>query len=277
MWLDRNAQLRNCADIDVRQCWGSALLAAYQPLRLTVARNAALLLNHSRRNPALICRAGANRAEPGSGLTGRAGGLPISLHVRSALPVAPGHVAQGVQQVAEHAIRVVTDAAYQAEQAARLAEAARRGARRTTLVAVSFGASAVLFGIAVVAARHIDTRTNAEMASVAAALHQLDATQRQINDRLTALQASPATQAALVAPTEQGSVLPAAPAAAPPVAPIGPAVPVATKPLPPVTWSTPNKATRRLPPNDLPAQRARLMRTAPSTVEMARATSGTAG
>jgi hypothetical protein len=251
-------------------------------LRLSVARNAELLLNHSRRNPALICRAGAKSNEPGSELARRGGGgLPISLHIPSALPVARKQVAQGAQQVAEHAIQVVTDAAWQAEQGARLAEAARRGARRSTLVAMCFGALALLFGISVVTASHINTRTNAEMASVATALRQLDATQHQINDRLTALQASSATQAALVAPTSRGSVMPAAPAAAPPVAlpvaPIGPAVPVATKPLPPVTWSVPNKARRRVPPSDLPAQRARVIRIAPSRLAVAGATSGTAG
>ncbi len=250
-------------------------------MRLSVVRNAELLLNHSRRNPALICRAGAKSYEPRSEPAGRAGGLAISLHAPSALPVAQGQPVQGVQQVAEHAIRVLTDAAWQAEQAARLAAAAGGGARRSTLVTMSFGALAVLFGIAVVAASHINTRTNAEMASVATALRQLDATQHQINDRLTALRASPPTQAALVAPTSRSSVILAAPAAAPlvavPVAPIGPAVPVATKPLPPVTWSVPNKATRRLPPSEPPAQRAELIWAAPSKLAMAGAASGTAG
>lgn len=208
-------------------------------------------------------------------------GLPISLRIPSALPVAQGHVAQGVQLVAEQSIRVVTDAAWQAEQAARLAEAARGRARRGTLVATSFGALALLFGVAVVAASHINTRTNAEMASVAAALRRLDATQRQISDRLTALRASSATQAALIKPTSRGSIMPVAPAAATPVTvpvvPIGPAVPVAIKPLPPVTWSVPHQPTRQRPPHGGPVQPARLNRIAPSSVEIARAAARTAG
>jgi len=211
-------------------------VAGHHPLRLSVARNAQLLLHHSRRNPGLTSRAGADSNEPLPTLARRASALPVSLHVRSALPVAQGQIAQGVQHVAEHAVRVVTDAAWQAEQAAQLAEAVGRGARRGNLVAMSLSALAILLGIAVVAASQINTRTNAEMASVAAALRQLNATQRQINDRLLAQQGS---QAALVAPTSPGSTVPAAPAAAPPVmlpvAPLGPAVPVSIKPLPPLT------------------------------------------
>ena len=240
-------------------------MAGHHPSRLSVARNAQILLHHSRRNPALTCRAGANS-------------LPVSLQVRSSLPVARGQVAQGVQHVAEHAVRVVTDAAWQAEQAARLAEAVGRGARRGNLVAMSLGALAVLLGIAVVAAGRITMRTDAEMASVAAALRQLNATQRQINDRLTAQQAS---QAALAGPTSQGSILPVAPAAtAPvmvPVAPLGPAVPVPIKPLPPLTWSTPNEPMRRLQADDWPARRPRLNREAPSNVATSEAAPGTAG
>jgi len=247
-------------------------------LRLSVARNAQLLLHHSRRNPGLTCRSEANSNDPIPVLARRAGGLPASLHVPSALPVVQGQIAQGVQHVAEHAVRVITDAAWQAEQAAQLAEAVGRGARRGNLVAMSLGALAILLGIAVVAASHINTRTNAEMASVAAALRQLNATQREINDRLTAQQAS---QAALVAPTSQGSIMPVAPAAAPPVmvpvAPLGPAVPVDIKPLPPVTWSAPTETTRRLSPHDAPVQRSRLNRNPPSNVTMSEAASGTAG
>jgi hypothetical protein len=253
----------------------------HHPSRFSVAQNAQLLLHHSRRKPALSCRADATSNEPLSRLGRQRGGLPISLHIPSALPVAQRHVAQGAQRVAEQAIRVVTDAAWQAEQAARLAKAAERGARRGSRVAASFGVLAVSFGIAAVAASHINTRTNAEMASVAAALRRLDATQRQISDRLTALRAPPATQAALVAPTSGGSLMPAAPAASPagtvPVAPIGPALPVAIKPLPPVTRSVPLEPTRRQPPHEGPVQRARLNRISPSSVEMAGAAGGNAG
>ena len=211
-------------------------MAGHHPLRLSVARNAQLLLHHSRRNPRLTSRADANSNEPLPALARRAGALPVSLHARSSLPVSHAEISQDVQHVTEHAVRVVTDAAWQSEQAAQLAEAVGRGARRGNLVAMSLGALAILLGIAVVAASHINTRTNAEMASVAAALRQLNATQRQINDRLTAQQGS---QAALVAPTSQGPIMPETPAAAPPVmqpvAPLGPAVPVSVKPLPPLT------------------------------------------
>jgi len=249
-------------------------VAGHHPPRLSVARNAQFLLHHSRRNPGLTCRTGANSNDPLPVLARRAGGLPVSLRARSGLPVAQGQIAQGVQHVAEHAVRVVTDAAWQAEQAAQLAEAVGRGARRGNLVAMCLGALAVLLGVAVLAASQINTRTNAEMASVAAALRQLNATQRQINERLTA-------QAALVAPTSQGSIMPVAPAAAPPamvpVAPLGPAVPVDIKPLPPVTWSAPTETTRRLPPHDPPVQRSQLNRKPPSNVTMSEAASRTAG
>ena len=253
-------------------------MAGPHPLRLPVARNAQLLLHHSRRNPALTGRASGNTHGPLPVLARRAGGLPVSLHVPRGLPVVQGQTAQSVQRVAEHVVRVVTDAAWQAEEAAQFAEAAGRGARRGNLVATSLGAFVILLGIAVLAARHINTRTNVEMTSVAAALRQLNATQREINDRLNAQQAP---QAALVAPTGQGSIMPVAPTAVPPVtvpvAPIGPAVPVDIKPLPPVTWSAPNEATHPVPPNDLPVQRSRFIRNAPSNLVTSEAPSRTAG
>ena len=234
------------------------------------------MLHHSRRNPGLTWRAGVNSNAPLPVLARRAGALPVSLQVPSALPVGQGQIPQDVQHVAEHAVRIVADAAWQAEQAAQLAEAVGRGARRGNLVAMSLGALAILLGIAVAAASHIDTSTNAEMASVAAALRQLNATQRQINDRLTAQQGS---QAALVAPTGQGSIMPAAPAAGPAVmlAPLGPAVPVSIKPLPPVTWSAPNEPTRRLLPHGPPVQSSRLNGNAPSNLAISEAASGPAG
>jgi hypothetical protein len=251
-------------------------------LRLSVSRNAQLLLDHARRNPALSCRTAANSNEPPSGFVRHAGVLPISLHIPSVLPATPGNIAQDVQRVAEHAIRVVTDVACQAEQAARLADEARRSARRGRLIATSFGAFAALFGIAVVAASHINTRINDEMASVATSLRQLDATQRQINDRLTAMHASPATQATLVAPGSAAAAgMPVSPVAAPPVvapvAPIGPALPVGIKPLPPVTWSVPGESGQRQPTGHPSVQPARLGRIAPSRVVTVKAAAETAG
>ncbi len=256
-------------------------MAGHHPLRLSVSRDAQLLLHHAKRNPALSCRTAANGNELPSGFVRRAGPLPISLHMPSALPVAHGHAAQGVQRVAEHAIRVVTDVACQAEQAARLADEARHSARRGKLVATSLGAFAALLGIAVVAASHINTRTNVEMASIATALRQLDATQRQINDRLTALHASSATPATLVMPGSPAPVIPVSPVAAPPVtarvAPIGPALPVAIKPLPPVTWSIPRQSGRQQPLRGSPIQRARLDRTVPSKVVLTKTAAEAAG
>jgi hypothetical protein len=276
-------QRGSCANVLVQmnRRWGSTLVAGHHPPRLSVSRNAQLLLHHARRNPALSCRTAANSNGSPSGLMRRTGSLPISLQVSAALPVAAGPVAHGVQRVAEHAIRVATDVACQAEQAARLADEARRSAHRGKLVAASFGAVAALFGIAVVAGSHINMRTDAEMATVANALRQLDATEHQINDQLTALHASSATQATLVAPGGPTPVMPISPVAAPPVtapvAPIGPALPVAIKPLPPVTWSVPGGSAQRQRAHHAPVQRARLDRTAPSKVMMAKAAAETAG
>lgn len=257
-------------------------MAGHHPLRPSVSRNAQLLLHHARRNPALSCRTAANSNEQPFGLVRRAGVLPISLHMLSALPAAQPHVAQGVQRVAEYGIRIVTDVACQAEQAARLASEARRSARRGKTVAASFGVFAAVFGIAVVvAASHIDRRTNADMASVSTALRQLYATQRQINDRLTALDPSSATQAALVAPSGPAPVMPVSPVTAPPVTapvtPIGPALPVAIKPLPPVTWPIPGASGPRQPPRGARLQRARLDPTVRSKVVTAKAAAETAG
>jgi hypothetical protein len=168
--------------------------------------------------------------------------------------------------------------ACQAEQAARLADEARRSARRGKLVATSFGAFAALFGIALVAISHINTRTNADMASIAAALSRLGGTQRQIDDRLTALHASSATQATLLAPGSPAPVMPVSPVAAPPVmtpvAPLGPALPVAIKPLPPVTWSIQEESERRQPPHHAPVQRARLDASKLTIVKAAAETAG---
>ncbi len=246
-----------------------------------MSRNAQLLLHHARRNPALSCRAAANSNERPSGSVRRTGTLPISLQMPSALPVAQGYAMQSVQRVAEHAIRVVTDVACQAEQAARLADEAKRSARRGKLIATSFGAFAALLGIALVAASHINSRTNADVASVAAALSRLDATQRQINDRLIELHDSATTQTTLLAPGSPAPAMPVSPVAAPtvaaPVAPIGPALPVAIKPLPPVTWSIREESGRRQPPRHAPVQRARLDSTALSKVMTATAAADTAG
>jgi hypothetical protein len=256
-------------------------VAGHHPSRLSVSRNAQLLLLHARHNPALSCRGATNSNELPGAFVRRTGSLPISLQIPSALPLAQGHVAQGVQRVAEHAIRVVTDVACQAEHAARLADEAKRSARRGRLVATSFGAFAALFGIAVVAANHLDTGTSADIASVATALIRLDATQRQINDRLTALHASASTEATLVAPGSPTPVMPLSPVAAPPVAvpvaPIGPALPVAIKPLPPVTWSIQEESGRRQPPHHAAVQRVRLDPTVPSKVMLAKSATESAG
>lgn len=278
-WHVAGARCAGCAKLLKRanRCWERTVVAGHHPVRPSVARTALSLLQHARRNPTLSCRADADSNEPVSGPALRAGGLPISLRIRSALPVAHGNAAQGAQQVAEHAIRVVMDAAWQAEHAAQIAEAVARGARRRTLLVASFGALGVLFGIAVVAASRITTRINADMASVAAAMHRLDATQRQINDRLTTLQASSARQAALDEPTNRGPIIPVAPSAAAPVAPTGPALPGAIKPLPALTSSVPDRSTRRQSADRTSVQRARLDRTAPSPVAMATMAAGSGG
>lgn len=245
-------------------------------MRHSVAQTAQLLLHHTRCSPALSCRADANRDEARPAPARRPGPPLTSLPMPAALPIARRHVAQSMQQVAERAIRVVTDAAWQAEKAAELAEADRRGARRGALLATCFGTLAVLAGIAVLAAVRLNMRTNAEMASIAAALSQLQMTQRQINDRLTALQASSTTQAA---PGSRGSIRPVAPATTSPVtlplAPIGHALPVGNKPLPPFAQSVPNGSVWPQPHHAARDEPRRLDRIAPQSVAVARGAAAT--
>jgi hypothetical protein len=174
--------------------------------------------------------------------------------------------ARDLRRAADGAVRVVREAAGQAEEAARLAGQAGRTARRGTLAAAGFGTLAALLCVAVAAASHINAQANAEATKVSAALTKLNNTQHQIDDRVEALHAHAVTQAALVTPGDRVPLAPPATASGS-MPRIVPAVPVAIKPLPPVTWSVPSRQT--LSRDGASAERVRADTGVSSSVAMA--------
>jgi hypothetical protein len=276
MWLERNIGITQQCRL---QGFGSGAkhVTGHDSARLSVAQLAHVLVRHAVRDPSLRCRSAANSNEQRQAAGLNRSALPISLRTSPlATPALAVSYSEGMRRTADDTLRMVREAAGQAEEAAALADAAGRTARRGTLTAAGFGTLAALFCIAVVAASHINTQANAEAAKVSIALATLDNTQHRIDARLEALHAHAVTQAALVTPGDRTPIAPPLATTASGVMPrIAPVVPVAIKPLPPVTWSIPGRRT--FPQDTTPAERVRADSGASPNMAVAEASEGKSG